>query len=92
MRALLEPLTPKPWPFGPQADNGDQPTLPPASAREQARTAGRLLLEEERLVAQLREPHRQRETRRLERRLLGVRAMRFKIEKLLTEASKRKRW
>jgi hypothetical protein len=94
MRGLIEPFTPKPWPFAARAEgNGHAaPAKPPAAVREQARTAGRLLLEEEALVAQLRLPHKSRMARRLERRLLGVRAMRIKIEKLLADAAKRKRY
>lgn len=92
MRALVEPFLPKPWPFQALQEgdgNGHAVAKPPAAIREQARTAGRLLLEEERLVAQLRLPHKGRETRRLERRLLGVRSMRIKVEKLLADAAKR---
>lgn len=90
MRTLVEPFVPKPWPFAPQ--NGDEgkaaSTKPPAVVREMARTAGRLLLEEEQLLVEIAKPHKSPAARRLKRQLLGVRAMRIKIEKLLQERAK----
>ena len=93
MRGLIEPFLPSPWPWA--TPNGAPPAKkPPASVREQARTAGRLLLEEESLlsvIAGLRgRPRKARDLRRLDRRLLGVRGMRIKIEKLLQEKARRR--
>jgi hypothetical protein len=93
MRGLVEPFVPHPSPW---ASNGDEPvpTKPPAFIREQARTAGRLLLEEEDLLAQIRElrgrPKKAHTLRRLERRLYGARGMRIKIEKLLHDRARRR--
>jgi hypothetical protein len=91
MRGLVADFIPKPWPFG-RADGPDEvPTKPPAFIREQARTAGRLLLEEETLLAALAEPHKGAARRRLERRLLQTRSLRLKIEKMLQERGKAQR-
>lgn len=94
MRSLVEPFIPTPWPWAKQADDPTPTTRPPASVREQARMAGRLLLEEESLLSALADlrgrPKKARDLRRVERRVLGVRGMRIKIEKLLQEKARRR--
>ena len=93
MRGLVEPFLPRAWPWA-TPDGEEAPKRPPAAVREQARTAGRLLLEEEALLGQIADlrgrPKRARDVRRLERRLLGVRAMRIKIEQLIQERARRR--
>jgi hypothetical protein len=101
MRGLVDPFipVPSPWEPEPERKNGALSTpLPPAYIREQARTAGRLLLEEDALVAELTVVAGRRQLRgaiarrrnRLERRLLAVRGMRLGIEKLLAERARQK--
>ena len=91
MRGLVEDFIPKPSPVARADGQNEVPTKPPAFIREQVRTAGRLLLEEEALLTALAEPHKPPVRRRLERRLTQTRVLRFKIEKLLQERAREER-
>jgi hypothetical protein len=93
MRALVAPFVPSPTPWA--ALGAEEPSRKlPATVREQARTAGRLLLEEEALLGQIAalqdRPKKTREVRRLKRDLRSVRGMRLKIEQVLQERTRRR--
>jgi hypothetical protein len=94
MRGLVAPFIPSVLFWEAEAEKNGTPPRPPASVREQARTAGRLLLEEEALLAQVAglqgRRKKARELRRLERRLLATRGMRLSIEKSLQDRAKRR--
>ena len=95
MGSLIEPFVPvKGWPLsvaGERETKDEQRGRAPAAIREMARLAGRLLIEEDTLIAELAKPHKPAVRRRLDRRLFQTRALRTKVEKQIAERAKEKR-